>query len=331
MSTLHEVTIKSALLILLAACARPAYGGSASARQASSAPAASPARTGMASAPLRSTGESAPPAVSGPYASLSRSYSLAAANPRAAVPVLVIPAKETSPETYDQIVEDLNVMNRILEKSVTDAPELYAYDALRREVGALQILQLNGYVTPWQGDKWILRSSSGRPKPLYIGGYGAVFSFQVSFPLVPPPEAPKPEQTAGPTDHVWATAQRELADPQAAARLRRAGSQGEPYKPEAVEGLKNAMTAALKHATNIRDLEPDSWLTILVQGPASTIEAQVPRSSYDQTPLDNVFVAPRPGARTLLTLRAKKADIDRFAKGEIDETQFQQRVQIVTY
>jgi hypothetical protein len=328
MRTLHKITSPFLCLVLFAACTRPLYGGSAPAGEASSAPPAYTAPAGTPSTPLRSAGTSDRAVAIRPSSaqSLSRLYSLAAANPGAAVPVLVVPAKEMSPEAYDRVAEDLNIMNRIFQKSVTEAPELYPYDALRREVATLQMLQHTGYMSPWQGDKWIFRSSSGRPRPLYIGGYGAVFSFQVSFPLVPPPETPKPDQTGEPMDQVWAAAQRELANPQAVTRALPATSQGEPYRQEAVEGLKSALTEALKHATNIRDLEPDAWLLILVQGPSPTVPSQSPNPAPDPV---LVLPAAHAGGRTLLTLRAKKADIDQYAKGQLDDTQFQQRVQIV--
>jgi hypothetical protein len=34
---------------------------------------------------------------------------------------------------------------------------------------------------------------------------------------------------------------------------------------------------------------------------------------------------------TVLTIRAKKSDVDAFAKGELDSEQFQQKVEIFTY
>jgi hypothetical protein len=324
---------KIALLILLAACARPAYSGSASAGEATSASASSlaPAATPGINQPLGSV--SAPTTAttrSSTGQSLPRLSGATGAARQAAAPVLVIPAKEMAPETYDRIVEDLSVMNRILEKSVTDAPELYEYDALRREAGALQMLQLNGYVSSRQrGDRWpwILRASSGRPKPLYIGGYGVVFSLQVDFPLVPPPEAPEPNKSADKTDRVWAAAQRELVNPQPTIHLRPGVLQGAPYRAEAVENLRSTLIALLKHATNIRDLEPESWLTILVQGPSGVADQGQDSSGDQQASL----IGARPSGRTLLTLRAKKADIDQLAKGSLEQTEFQKRVQITAY
>ncbi len=315
MSTLPKTVIPSALLITLALCAPPAYSGSASVDPASSGPAAS---AGVA------TGESGA-TVSAASQALSRLYGSFAANTRAAASLLVVPAKEMTPETYDRVVEDLSVMSRIIEKSVpTESEGLYSSSVTTSlytkgdSYGRALFLPSDG------AGPQILRSSGGRPKAIYVAGYGALFSLRVSFPLVPPPEAPKASKAGEQTDQVWAAAQRELANPENAIRPRRAGPAGQPYKAEAVEDLKNTLTATLKHASNIRDLEPEWWLMVLVQGPAAVLEQ--PQDSSHQA-LD---LTPHATSGTLLTLRAKKADIDQFAKGQLDETQFRQRVQIVT-
>jgi hypothetical protein len=313
MSILHKITIRLALLILLAAGARPTHGGSASVGEATPAPAASEAPATLEASARQS---------------LSRLSSLITTNPRSAAPVLVIPAQEMAPETCDRIVEDLSVMSRILEKSITAAPELYG--ALANETGAWQILQSQGYVSSRQGDTtlpWVFRSSSGRCKPMYVGGYGAIFSLRVGFPLVPPPEAPKQEQTAAPTEQVWAAAQRELANPPSSQHVRAGALHGIPYRPEAVDGLKSTLIAALKHATNIRDLEPESWLTVLVQGPRTVQLEELPRPRDDAVPELGTSAT----GRSLLTLRAKKADIDQCAKGSLEQSEFQKRAQITTY
>ena len=324
---------KTALLILLAACARPAYSGSASAGGAAPAPASSLAPAAMPSTapPLADAMVPATAAIR-PSArqSISRSSGLAGANRRAAAPVLVIPAKEMTPETCDRIVEDLSIMSRIIEKSLRDASEqgygltVTASGMYGRGGGIYgQMLFLPSDST---GPR-VLRSSGGRPKAIYIGGYGAVFSLQVDFPLVPPPETPEPNKTTDKADRVWAAAQRELVNPQAALHLRPGVSQGMPYRPEAVENLRSALIAVLQHASNIRDLEPESWLTIVVQG-CSTVADQPEDSKSDQ---QGNTIGVRPSGRTLLTLRARKADIDQLAKGPLEQTEFQKRVQITTY
>ncbi len=325
MSTLSKITVLSASLIALATCLPPAYGGSAATASGSPPPAAT-----AAPAPPVALPPVAAPSPSSPDQMLLRLSRLTTDELRGAVPVLVIPAQEMTPETYDRIVDDLSIMNRIIEKSTRpmgDAGGIY---------GAV-LARPGDIATPR-----ILRASGGRPKPMFIGGYGAVFSLGVDFPLLPPPEAPEPNQVAEKTDPTWAQAQRELQDPQAALRLQRGPSQGRAYRAEAVEVLRSTLIGLLKHATNIRDLGPEAWLTILVQGPAPTAQAGAPDSApaaaaayggvspYEQ---HQILVLPgmRSEGRTLLTLRAKKADIDQYAKGQFDDTQFQQRVQIVTH
>jgi hypothetical protein len=239
------------------------------------------------------------------------------------VPVLVIPAKEMDAATYGRVVEDLNVMNRIIDKSLRDlSDEGYGFTTTGIQVYG-QRLSL-----PFDSPgPWILRSPGGRPRAIYVGGYGAVFSLQVDFPLVPPPEAPEPNKAAEKGDQVWAAAQRELASPPATFPVRPGVPQGRPYRAEAVETLRSGLIALLKHATNIRDLEPESWLTILVQG-SGTMQEHPEELSSDQQSL--LILGSRPTGISLLSLRAKKADIDQFAKGQLGQTQFQQRVQIVT-
>jgi hypothetical protein len=321
--SLHKI----ALLLLLAACARPAYSGSASAGAALPAPAAAPPGivppTAGVSTALR---PSAAPAIP---QSLSRMSGFSTGNSRGSAPVLVIPAKEMPPETCDRIVEDLSIMSRIIERSLRNGSEQgYAGNIGNGMYGEIGTITGQTLFLPSDGSgPRILRSSGGQPRAIYIGGYGAVFSLQVDFPLVPPPATAEPNKTADKTDRVWAAAQQELVNPQAAFRLRPDAPQGRPYRPEAVENLRSTLLAVLKHASNIRDLEPESWLTILVQGPST---APVPSQDFSGDQQADL-IGTRSIGRTLLTLRARKADIDQLAKGPLEQTEFQKRVQITTY
>jgi hypothetical protein len=307
MSVLHRSAIKATFLILLAACARPADSGLV----------VTPATTAEQ------------PAAVEPVSAVDRLTSRLLedyydASPRGAVPVLVIPAKELDSEAFGRIVEDLTIMSRIIEKSIRNAPELTEL-AMVNELE--QIYGEDIFRPSEPAGPRILRSSQGRPKPMYLGGYGAVFSLEVAFPLLPPPAAAEQDETTKQTDEVWAQAQRELLAPQGAVPTHDVPP-GQPYSPQAVESLRNTLVTVLKHATNIRNLGPESWLVILVQGPSATVQEQRLRAPYGQQV--DLVGAPARG-KTLLTLRARKADIDQYAKGQVDETQFQQRVQIVTH
>ncbi len=325
MSTLPKITVPSLLLVALAIYLQPAYGGSAGTGPAGSPPPATAAPAAPAALPSAAVGSS-----SSTGQAILRWSRLTTDDLRGAAPVLVIPAREMTPEIYDRIVDDLSIMNRIIEKST-------------RQMG--DVGRIYGAVLAGPGDittPRILRSLSGRPRPMFIEGYGAVFSLVVDFPLLPPPEASEPNKVAEKTDPTWAQAQQELQDPQAALRLQRGPSQGRVYRAEAVETLRSTLIGLLKHATNIRDLGPDAWLTILVQGPIPTTRDGAPEAASivgapygGGSPYQQHQILMLPGTRSegrmLLTLRARKADIDQYAKGQLDDTQFQQRVQIVTH
>ncbi len=197
---------KIALLILLAVWARPVYSGSAAAGGTSptsnSLPAADPGRSSGLSASATATND---PLAAGALPRVGRRSNSASAS-APAVAVLVIPAKEMDAATYGRIVEDLGVMSRIIEKTVRDLPD-DAY-GLRTTGSRIYVFLPSDNSGPS-----VLRSLSARPKAIYIGGYGAVFSLHVDFPLVPPPAVPEPNKTAEKGDQVWAAAQRELANP----------------------------------------------------------------------------------------------------------------------
>jgi hypothetical protein len=318
MSTLRKMTILCSFLILLAVFVPTADSASASAGSAAT------SADIAATQPSAGVVGIAPVASGNPSARELAVLNIRTTGTRAAIPVLVIPGKPTDAETSNRIVEDLTVMGRIIEKGVRAAAQ-EGYGAMMPGDPLYGQAFLFGFDGP--GPR-ILRTGDGRPRPMYIGGYGAIFFLQVDFPLVPPPQEPEADKATEKTDQVWAAAQRELADPQAATRTRPGAVPGKPYRAEAVEGLRTALTDLLKHATNIRDLEPESWLTVLVQGPDSTAQGQTQTSAYGQ---GLVLPSPRASGRALLTLRAKKADIDLYAKGQLDPAQFQQRVQIATH
>jgi hypothetical protein len=151
---------------------------------------------------------------------------------------------------------------------------------------------------------------------LYIAGYGAVFFIQVGFPLLPPPDTQDKPPAEEPVDTVWVQTRQAIFEPRARGPVPGADvGAPEPYSRERVEMLRSTLIASLKHAANIRALEPREWLAIVVQGTAPRTDAS-PRST--------------PG-RSVLTLRATKADVDLYAKGQLGQAQFEQRLQVVTY
>ena len=220
--------------------------------------------------------------------------------------VLVVPGKPMDPQAVGQTVEDLSIMSRIIEKNALG--ESSTLGGLG-EVSAYTFYRI--YRRPAAGPGPFF-PHVGQPKPMYLGGYGAVFFIQVDYPLLPPPPTPQEQQVNPQEDPVWAQTRRDLLEPQSPAALpREAGESAqapEPYSQEAVDTLKTQLIAAMKHATNIRALEPGDWVTFVVRGPGAT-----------------------DSGRTTMTLRATKADADQYAKGQLSQQQFEQRMQIVTY
>jgi len=220
-------------------------------------------------------------------------------------PVLVIPGKPMDPQAIDQAVEDLSIMSRILGKTV--AGEDHAGNMAGFTVGTDLFIATPGHTTATPG---LLFPAIGRPKPMYLGGYGALFFMQVDFPLLPPPQTPQEQPANSQEDPVWADARRSVLEGE--ARLDPAHEEGEtqePYSREQVEALRTALITMMKHATNIRALEPAEWVTIVVQGPAPTAAA----------------------GRSILTLRASKANVDQYAKGQLNQQQFEQRLQVSSH
>jgi len=73
----------------------------------------------------------------------------------------------------------------------------------------------------------------------------------------------------------------------------------------------------LKHAANIGGLEPADWVAIVVQGAPSHSAAAAPGQLA--------------GGNTVLTLRSTKANIDLYAKGELGQADFEQRLQVIAH
>jgi len=139
---------------------------------------------------------------------------------------------------------------------------------------------------------------------MYIQGYGALFLTNVDFPLSPPPKAEEVKETKEEDiDPVWEQMKQEMYEPEDVSRRRRTDDRPEEkYDPEKVENLKSTLIKALKHAANIRGLKSDEWVNV------ATVSSS-----------------------TILTVRAKKSDIDTFSKGELDFDEFRQKVVIFTY
>ena len=108
------------------------------------------------------------------------------------------------------------------------------------------------------------------------------------------------------------------------------------YDAKKVEELKKSILEALKQAGNIRALKADDYLTIVVQGSGGgsggpmevAVEMRTTTSSSTGggPPRTETFVNRSEGGTGsrsgTLTVRAKKADAEDFAKGKLTAEQF---------
>jgi hypothetical protein len=163
---------------------------------------------------------------------------------------------------------------------------------------------------------------------LYLEGYGVVFLMKMDFPLSPPPQVQKQDETETEEDgdKVWRDTRRQLYEPEKLAKPKKSDS-APKYDAEKVENLKTTLTEALKHAANIRTLKADESVILSITGSSSMSSGVKAVRPIPNT--NKVLVVDQNGktyevdsggrmglaAPTVLVIRAKKADIDSFAKG----------------
>jgi hypothetical protein len=250
-------------------------------------------------------------------------FGFAVAGPgRAATQPLVIRGNDMDSNAVANVQEDLAVMSRILNK------------AIDREVGREGRDSAMGIVLS-------ALPGSRRPQSIYLEGYGALFLVSVKFPLVPAParEDDKPEKAV---DNTWEQTKREM-NGNRIANVRvwngyGGGDASPDYNSEQVEGLKKELIETMKNAANIRDVKPGEWVTVTVigsrQGGVTHVKRMSTGSKGKTTARAEVYVADagRSAPReSTLTLRAKKSDVDAYAKGDIDGDQFKKRVSVAAY
>lgn len=231
--------------------------------------------------------------------------------------ILIVPSGQTNLEDLAAITEDLNVMSRIFDKKLSQSDML--------TVSGRLLVGLNPYFA--RGNR--------TPEAIFLEGYGALFLMRVNMLLSAPPETQQKEKVQEDTDPVWAEMRRQMYEPEEVRRSRTKDQPEEKYDAEKVETLKTNLIKTLKHATNIRALRPDQLVILTVIGDGTRPATSITRSfSYGRSTGRRRIVQTLPEVEadsvqpTVLTICAKKSDIDAFAKGELDYDQFRQRTGI---
>jgi hypothetical protein len=232
--------------------------------------------------------------------------------------VLVIPAAEMKVEDLAAITEDMTVMSRIFDTKLSQA-----HLTTGRGIGSI------GF------DSLLFGRSSGAIETIYLEGYGALFLMKVNVLLSPPPEALEEKETEEEdTDPLWTQMRQEMYAPQE-ARRRRTDRPEEKYDAEKVEDLKETLIKTLKHAANIRALKPDESVILTVIGKAGQSATSAIGRLYEEGKSRYIITTSRAGtgfsSPTVLTIRAKKSDIDDFANGTLSFDQFSQKILLLSY
>jgi hypothetical protein len=225
------------------------------------------------------------------------------------IPPVMIRFSETDAKTNAALEEDLFVMSRVisrtLERSHTD-------------------------VVDYKLNIPMLLTGSGRSvRPLYIEGLGPLFMIKVNFPLLPPPKAGDKASKPTATDSEWTTAHREVFGQTEVALPDEPPTRNSTYNDEKVELLKKELIGGLRNASNIRGLGPDEFVNIAVFGHASSRGKGY--SNRNGAFGDTISADYGVDKGSVLTLRARKGDIDAFASGKLDADAFRTKVLMTAY
>ncbi|MBN1507892.1 MAG: hypothetical protein JW955_13660 [Sedimentisphaerales bacterium] len=283
--------------------------------------------------------------------------------------VLVVPTQEVAPEQFAQTAEDMRVMLNILREKLSEPRTirgvLYDYGDFFADAGRTA-------------------------EALYLQGHAAIFLLKVDFPLsAPTTQGQAASQKAEPADPVWQRARDRLYSPQRGGPY---GARGVPLAAQerSFDQIKEDLIQTLKHAANIRNIDPNESIILTVAGQSDAAFPGTPygfgggaggggwmwggasgggggsvsgggmggyggrysSSSFNYSgggsfqtgsgmqmgmgggggAMGRGRSAPAaPDSTTVLTIQAKKADIDAFAQGTLSSEQFQQKVKVFTY
>ena len=265
--------------------------------------------------------------------------------------VLVVPAAEVKAEDLAEIMEDMQVMSHILDERFKETRRVQGAftdfgDFFGRDNRTTEAIYLQGY------------------------GVLFSMEVNFAFSPPPKPQGQGAEQTAENVDSTWQRAKRQVFSPGDSRGSRGSGS-SEEYNSQMVEELKRDLITTLKHAANIRGVQIDEWiiLTVIgggrqsggVYGGGGFMMGSMGGSSGSggggmggmmgggmSSGMGGGMMAGMGGGMgatggmsgfremgvsptTVLTIRAKKSDIDLFAESEQDFEQFRRSVQIFTY
>lgn len=222
--------------------------------------------------------------------------------------VLVVPTARMEAETFVQLGEDMNIMCRVMDRLLASA--------------GLKLRDWPPFVPPDQR-----RATRG----VYLPGFGAVLLVDVDFPLVAPPEDTPEPDVQQQADTLWSEIRQQMRGQPAPADTGRDTDKAAAYDDLKLESLKRTFLAALKHASNIRGLDPNDHIVAVA---ANAPHAAILRNQVFATTDAPYGMERSPAERSspqLLVLRATKSRVDAYADGTLTPEQFRKEAGVINY
>jgi hypothetical protein len=247
------------------------------------------------------------------------------------IPSLVLKFASEDEVSNNVMEEDLAIMTKIVEND------------LKKGVG-------EGGVE-YKMDIPMIYTGSRSVRAMYMEGFGVLFMIKVNFPVYAPDSFEAKETPRQPELSEWETARRQLyALP---TKDSSSASSRSKYKQAQVDTLKKLLIQTMRNATNIHNLQPEEWLSFSVFGHpvvvskpnklsgeklrkltkrAVTDEGEVTvQEAYQAANYQSSGQTQVSQNGTVLTLRAKRGDIEAFAAGKLGLDEFTKLVQTQSY
>jgi len=237
--------------------------------------------------------------------------------------VLMVLTGHMKAEDIVATTEDLNVMSRILDKKLGHALPIPTIP------GEIVNMEFRNLLHP--------QNRSIGTHAIYLQDYGTLFFMNVDFPLSAPPkvQVAAMKKVDEDIDPLWELTKREISqkepDVNYVVDIAEYNAAVE-YDAEKVEELKTKLTKALGHAANIRNLKADESIILVVAGtrqPAVALTEVAIQGGKTYRVLSKIDEGSLFGPR-LLTIRAKKSDIDAYTKGKLDFNEFREKAKTLT-
>jgi hypothetical protein len=229
---------------------------------------------------------------------------------------LIIRNEKTEGKVMDQLREDLTVMSRILEKSVAEFKDDH------QEAAGIALM-LHG----------------GAPiRAMYLEGYGVVFTVNVNIPLKAEPKAGEAEEKDNKgANEEWQEARNEVFGQKRRFDTRKDRGAHREFSAAEVDEVRNSLTDALRNATNIRNLNANEWVTVVVRGRGGNdldAVAMGEGGNFRVEPNGKAIIwdtgSTEEAGLSTMVLRIKKSDVDNLSKKEkTDELRAQ--ISVTTY